>query len=165
VLLSLALLLDEDEFLPIIDHANLIFHEGGHVIFGLLGDTMELYGGTLMQLVFPILAVAAFWRQKAHVSVGVALLWLCENFFNIARYMADARAHELPLVGGGEHDWTAILSSWGMLEHDTTLATVLRFIGWLGIFFALVWITNRWWWDRKAAAERSHSEDDALLLR
>jgi hypothetical protein len=164
VLLTLALLLDEDEFLPIIDHANLIFHEAGHVFFSVLGDTMELYGGTLMQLIIPALAVGAFWRQKAHVSVGVAVVWFFQNFFNIARYMADARAHELPLVGGGKHDWTAILSSWGMLQHDTTLATVLRFAGWLGIFLTLVWITTRWWSDRKAGGERLDAEADALLL-
>ena len=79
VLLCAALLFDDDEFIPIIDHANLIFHEAGHVIFGILGERMELYGGTLMQLVFPVLAALAFWRQKARVSVAVALLWLFQK--------------------------------------------------------------------------------------
>ena len=37
----------------IIDDANLVFHEAGHPILGLLGPTLGLYGGTLGQLAIP----------------------------------------------------------------------------------------------------------------
>jgi len=125
------LIFNDDGYIRFIDDANLWFHEGGHFIFGLFGDTMGLYGGTLGQLIIPIICGVAFWRQGSLVSVSVASLWFFENFFDISIYMADARAQRLPLLGhpGGIHDWNAILSSWGILQHDTTLAMILRILG------------------------------------
>ena len=60
-------------------------------------------------------------------------MWFFENWLNIARYMADARAQELPLVGGGDHDWANIFGRWGLLAHDTQIAAVVRAIGWGGM--------------------------------
>jgi len=39
----------------------------------------------------------------------VALWWVAQNLWNISVYVKDARAEELPLVGGGEHDWNYLL--------------------------------------------------------
>jgi hypothetical protein len=127
-----------------IDHANLVFHEAGHPIFGLLGPTMGLYGGTLGQLVFPIVALGSFWTQRETVGFTVAGAWFFENFLNIARYMADAREQVLPLVGGGEHDWTNIFSRWGTLSSDTLIAQRVAGVGWLGLIAMWVWIIWRW---------------------
>ena len=74
-----------------------------------------------------------------------------ENFWNIARYMADARARVLPLVGGGEHDWTEIFLRWGALPRDTGIAGFVVFLGWTGILVAWGWLTWRWWQDREMA--------------
>jgi len=146
-LLALVALLvsDDNGFIFIIDHANLLFHEAGHLIFGLFVPTMGLYGGTLGQLAIPFVCGVAFWRQKSWVSVSVVLLWFFENFFSISRYVADARSQILPLVGGGEHDWANILSRWGALQYDTTIATTLILLGWLGLFLTLAWTTYLWW--------------------
>ena len=154
-MLAALLVLDDDGYIVIIDDANLLFHEAGHLIFGLLGPTMGLYGGTLGQLVFPIVTAIAFWRQGSWVSVSVALLWFFENLVNIARYVADARAQRLPLVGGGEHDWANILSSWGALQYDSTLATILVATAWLGLFATLGGTTYLWWQTKKIDAELS----------
>ena len=114
LLFFIVLARDQDRFIFLIDHTNLAFHEAGHVIFGLLGGTLGLYGGTLGQLVFPLVAVIAFWLRREAISFVVAAVWLFENFLNIAHYMADARAQVLPLVGGGKHDWTNIFSRWSV---------------------------------------------------
>ena len=143
--LAALLIIDSDGYISIIDDANLLFHEAGHLIFGLFGPTLGLYGGTLGQLAIPIICGVAFWRQRSWVSVSVALLWFFENIFNIAPYVADARSQELPLVGGGEHDWTNILSRWGVLQHDTTMATTMKVVGWLGLFPTFAWTTYLWW--------------------
>ncbi len=127
-----------------IDHANLVFHEAGHPIFGLLGSTMGLYGGTLGQLVFPLVALVSFWTQRETVGFAVAGAWLFENFFNIARYMADAREQILPLVGGGEHDWTNIFSRWGVLSSDTLIAGRVAGAGWVGLLAMWIWLVWRW---------------------
>jgi hypothetical protein len=50
IALFLALLLcSESGFIPIIDHANLLFHEAGHPFVGLCSGRLEPYGGTLGQ--------------------------------------------------------------------------------------------------------------------
>ena len=152
-ILVTVLIFDDDGYISVLDDANLLFHEAGHLIFGLLGPTIGLYGGTLGQLVFPIASAVAFWRQESWVSVSVALLWFFENFNNIARYVADARPQELPLVGGGEHDWTNILSRWGALQYDTTLAMILIVVGWLGLFSTFAWTTYLWWQSKKIYSE------------
>ena len=135
---------DDDGFLFVVDHANLVFHEAGHVIFGILGRTLGLYGGTLGQLTIPLIVGVAFRIQREPVSFAIAGVWFFQNFLNIARYMADARAQRLPLVGGGDHDWTNILSRWGALASDTAIANVVTAAGWLGM--AAVWGWLAWCW-------------------
>lgn len=66
---------DDDGFLFMLDHANLVFHEAGHVIFGILGSTLGLYGGTLGQLVIPAIIGTAFWAQRETVGCAVVGLW------------------------------------------------------------------------------------------
>jgi len=134
---------DDDGFVLLLDHANLAFHEAGHVFFGVLGSTLALYGGTLGQLVFPVVVAVRFWRQRQAVGVALSGVWLFENFLNIARYMADARAQLLPLVGGGEHDWYHIFSRWGLLDSDTAVASVTFTVGWLGMIGCMLWLWRR----------------------
>ena len=133
----------------ILDSANLAFHEAGHPLFGLFSNRLMVYGGTLGQLVFPIVATISFWARREALACSLGAVWLCENLWNVARYMADARAQELPLVGGGEHDWTEIFSRWGALNQDTAIAGVVRLIGWLGLLWAWGWLVWRWYRDRE----------------
>lgn len=127
----------------LLDSANLAFHEAGHPLFGLISDRLTVYGGTLAQLLFPLVALASFYRQRATFSCAFAVLWLGENLFNIAVYMADARVQLLPLVGNGEHDWTEIFSRWGVLQWDTGIAGLVRVMGWLLVFAAGLWLLYR----------------------
>ena len=140
---------DRDGFIFVLDHANLAFHEAGHILFGVLGKTLCLYGGTLGQLVFPSCAVIAFWLRREAIPLAIAGIWLFENFLNIARYMGDARARVLPLVGGGKHDWAAIFRRWGALQEDTTIAGIVNFLGWSGMIAMGVWVLWRWYMDRR----------------
>ncbi|MDD4928779.1 MAG: hypothetical protein PHP85_05825 [Gallionella sp.] len=127
----------------LLDHANLAFHEAGHPVFSILSDSLTVYGGTLGQLMFPLAAGISFYRQRATLSFAFTVLWLGENLFNIAVYMADARVQLLPLVGNGEHDWTEIFSRWGVLQWDTTIAGFARFVGWVLIAGVGLWLLHR----------------------
>jgi hypothetical protein len=149
VALAFAYRASMDGFIPVLDHANLAFHEAGHVFFGVLGPTLGLYGGTLGQLVFPVVVTVVFLRKGAPLSAAFALLWLFQNLLNIARYVADARAQQLPLVGSGDHDWFNILSRWGALPADTALARLLSTLAWLGMLATAVWIGIVWYRDRE----------------
>lgn len=104
-----------------LDHAHLIIHEAGHFIFGILGGSFEITGGTLMQVALPLGLTVHFFRHQYRPGVQLALFWLAHNFLNISVYAADARAQKLPLLGSGSklHDWNVMLSQAGLLEYDT----------------------------------------------
>jgi hypothetical protein len=129
-----------DGFVPVLDHANLAFHEAGHLVFGLLGPTLGLYGGTLGQLVFPAVVAGRGLLRQQDFEVALGLGWALQNLPNIARYMADARTQALPLVGGGIHDWTLILGRWGLLEWDQTLAFMLNLLAAVGFLVVAAWV-------------------------
>ena len=147
-----ALLLGGDPgWTPVFDSANLVFHEAGHKIYGLLGDTFALYGGLLGQLTFPIAVVIIFFVRREAPGVAVGVIWAAQNMFSIARYMADARARQLPLVGGTEHDFEHIFTRWGVLDRDVAIAGHTRTLGWIAIVAALAWLAWRWHRDRTRA--------------
>lgn len=112
------------------DFVNLAFHEGGHVIFGLLGARFIMVaGGTLMQLLLPGAAMLHFLKRGERLSACVALFWLGQNFLGIGHYVADARAQQLDLVAGGVHDWTYLLETTGLLIHDVGLGAAVQIFG------------------------------------
>ena len=148
-LLLLLIIRSEPGFVFLLDHANLLFHEAGHPVVGLFSSRLETYGGTIGQLVFPCVLAVSFWRKGQTLGFAAGCIWFFENWFNIARYMADARALELPLVGGGDHDWNTILTRWGLLQYDTRIAAALRLIAWLGIATICSWVLWRAWCDRR----------------
>ncbi len=148
-LFALVVFASESGFVFLIDYANLLFHEAGHPIVGLLSTKLEPYGGTIGQLVFPLVLTVSFWRKGEPLSFAASVIWFFENWLNIARYMADARAQELPLVGGGDHDWNTILGRWHVLAYDTRIAAVVKTIGWAGMAASCGWVVWRWYRDRQ----------------
>ncbi|MEZ4398892.1 MAG: hypothetical protein R3B06_02675 [Kofleriaceae bacterium] len=153
--LILLLWLGDPGWTGIVDDANLAFHEAGHMFYGWFGQTAALYGGVLGQLTFPLVAAGIFFVRRQPHAVAIALMWGCQNLWNIARYMADARAQELPLVGGGEHDFANIFTRWGVMHADTTIAAWTRTLGWLGMAALVGWIAWRWRHDQAQPAPQS----------
>ncbi|MBI2931349.1 MAG: hypothetical protein HYY16_06835 [Planctomycetes bacterium] len=117
---------DRDGFL-ILDNVNLLFHEAGHVLLGCLG----LISGTIAELVFPIATLAVFIRRRELMGAAFGAFWIGEDLRYIGRYVADARARVLPLVGAGDHDWNILLLNWGMLDKDLFLGGSLNVLGWI----------------------------------
>jgi len=125
-----------------LDGLDLPIHETGHLVFAWGGEVITALGGTMFQLIVPLLFVIYFWRRGDRHAATVPLWWVGQNCWNIARYVADARAMDLPLAGGGEHDWNFLLGVWGVLPNDTLIARDIRAIGTL-IVAASVCIG--WW--------------------
>jgi hypothetical protein len=128
-----------------IDFANLVVHEGGHLLFGWFGPTLMIWGGTILQWSVPFLLAAYFFRQRQTIAFAFCLFFFFENWLYTATYMADARAMVLPLVTAGdsefaEHDWHTIFSSLGVLPYDTAIAAVVRTLGWLGMLATVGWL-------------------------
>src|SRR5246500_2905113 len=131
-----------------IDSANLVVHEGGHNLFGWFGSTIGLWGGTLLQWLVPFLLAAYFFTQRQAPGFVFCAFFFFENWLYTATYMADARAQVLPLVTTGdsdfvEHDFYAIFTSLGVLNYDTKIAAIVRFLGWCGMISVVAWLTMR----------------------
>ena len=112
-----------------IDSLDLAIHEAGHPIFGIFGEFIGFAGGTIMQLLMPAVLFGYFWRQRDRHAATVMAWWIAQNLWNISRYVADARAEELPLVGGGEHDWAYLLGTLGLLRDDIAIGHTVHFAG------------------------------------
>ncbi len=135
------------------DYIFLPIHEGGHLLFGWLGQTLGIMGGTLLQLGVPLALAVYFVFQRQIAGTAFATFLFFENFLNVATYMADARRQALPLVTVGdsenvEHDWLFIFSKLGVLQHDMGIAAATRLLGWLGMLGVIAWL---WWRTRRAA--------------
>lgn len=131
-----------------IDLANLVVHEGGHLLFGWFGPTLGLWGGTILQWLVPLLLAAYFFSQRQTTAFAFCSFFFFENWLYTATYMADARAMILPLVTAGdsdyvEHDWHTIFSSFGVLQYDTRIAAIVSFLGWLGMLATVAWLVRR----------------------
>jgi hypothetical protein len=135
------------EFL-FIDPANLVVHEGGHLLFGWFGPTLGLWGGTILQWLVPLLLAAYFFTQRQTTAFIFCGFFFFENWLYTATYMADARAMVLPLVTAGdsdfiEHDWHAIFSSLGVLPYDTKIAAMVSLLGWCGMLATVAFLVRR----------------------
>ncbi len=127
-------------FLGILDGANLIFHEAGHVLFSPLGDFMQYLGGSLMQILIPAICAIYFWLHQKRSSSAVTLFWAGESLTNVAIYVADASRMELPLIGG-DHDWNYLLDRLNLLNQAESLGRFVFAVGVLTILAALVLLT------------------------
>ena len=126
---------------------NLVFHEFGHPAFSFFGRTMNILGGTLGQLLIPLVVTIAFWRQRDALGCAIGGFWFFENFLDVAVYMADAQVLLLPLIGGlGDeaHDWRNLFTIWGVLGKTEMIAGMTHTLGWIGMFSAWIWLSWRW---------------------
>ena len=112
-----------------LDSLDLAIHETGHLVFAAFGQTLAVLGGTLLQLLLPAAFIIALWRSGDRHGATVPLWWMGQNCWNISVYIKDARAQELPLVGGGEHDWTFLLGQWDLLAQDQTIGGAVYLLG------------------------------------
>lgn len=122
----------------LIDNLDLAIHETGHLVFSPFGEFITALGGTLLQLIFPAVFVWYFQHRGDRYGAGVALWWLAQSSWNVATYVKDAQAQELPLVGGGEHDWTYLLAELGWLEQDQVVGQTIHLAGVILFIVAMV---------------------------
>lgn len=128
---------------------NLPFHEVGHLLFSPFGAFMHSLGGSLGQLMMPVICLTVF-LLKSHDAFGasVCLWWLGESFLDLVPYIDDARSLSMPLLGGnfghsspyGFHDWEFILTEAGIAHLDHALAKAAHFTGSLIMITALIWM-------------------------
>lgn len=127
---------------------NLPFHEAGHLIFRPFGRFMTSLGGTLGQLLMPLICLVVFIiKTRDPFAAAFSLWWLGVNFMDIAPYINDARSGVLPLLGGntgqtspyGFHDWEFILNELGLMTYDHLLANLSYKLGSVLMIGAFFW--------------------------
>ena len=133
------MILRADDSWSLLDNVNLPIHETGHLVFGMFGDQITALGGTLFQLLVPFAFATRFAVQRDWHSTSVMLWWAGQNCVNIGRYMADAVAQELPLVGGGEHDWSFLFGEWNLLAYSEKIGHDAAGIGGVIMLAACAW--------------------------
>lgn len=126
----------------------LIFHEAGHVLFMPFGEFLMVLGGTLFQVMVPAFFIVYFLLRRDVFSACFAALFLAASLADAAVYIGDARAGDLPLIGGldrSAHDWTFLLIEMNRLEQDTAIARAVHRTGVL-VFLAGVFAGGWNWW-------------------
>lgn len=127
---------------------NLPFHEAGHIFFGIFPPLITSAGGSLMQLIMPLVCGGTLlFKTRDTFGAAICLWWFGQNFLDIAPYIADARAGVMPLLGGntgqnspyGFHDWEFILGELRLLHLDQKLANFSFGIGKFIIIVSLIW--------------------------
>lgn len=126
---------------------NLPFHEAGHILFRMFGQFMMTAGGSLTQLLVPLICLLTFlFKTRDTFGASVSLWWMGENLIDLAPYINDARDLKLLLLGGvtgkdvdDYHDWEFILRKLGLLQYDHLLAKVSHALGALLMICAVSW--------------------------
>ncbi len=131
--------------LGILDGANLIFHEAGHVLFAVFGEFLYVLGGSLVQVAIPAVCAVYFFLRRQPSASAVALFWTGESLTGVAIYIADAKRMELPLLGGDTggsgHDWNYLLGRLNLINHAEGLGWFVFGLGVVTILAALSLLT------------------------
>jgi hypothetical protein len=114
-----------------IDGVNLIFHEAGHIIFGIFGNFVFIAGGSIFQVLVPLICSATLAYQYQYFSASLVLFWVGESIINVSIYAGDAIVMRLELLGGDNvgHDWHNMLSMLGLLSYTDIIAGIIYWAG------------------------------------
>ena len=126
---------------------DLIFHEAGHILFMPFGRFMTILGGSLFQVMMPLIVLFTFLiKNRNPFAASVALWWTGQSLMDLAPYIDDAIDQKLVLLGGrtgadapGNHDWGNILIDLDMLEKHREIATLADNSGTLLMLLAFAW--------------------------
>ena len=128
------------EYWDPLDDLNLAVHEAGHLVFSAFGETMTILGGSLFQVIVPAAFVGYFAKTRQRYAAAATTAWVGVNLLNVSRYIGDARAQELPLLGGEDsiHDWWYLLINWDLLPRDTVIARWVHLLGVVAFLVAII---------------------------
>lgn len=124
--------------------ANTPIHEAGHVLFRIFGSFAGVAGGSLFQIIVPVVFFGYFTLHRKPFSAAIVLFWVGENFLEVYVYANDAVVMQLPLLSGltgsegGFHDWNYLLTATNLLDKTALVAKIIRFTGTLIILAAAV---------------------------
>lgn len=129
-------------------------HEASHMIMAFLPPIITAAAGSIGEVGFTALIAYAGFRAKSYFAGIFGLLWVMLAMNSAGRYMADARAQQLQLIGMSDHpihDWNFVFGQLGWLQADTLIGSAVRIVGdsigaaglLLGLFLVIKMFTIR----------------------
>jgi len=130
---------------PTLLHLTVIlFHEAGHVIFMPFGEALRIAGGTLGQLLMPLICAVTLHRRGDNFGAAICLAWMGMSLADASVYAYDAADPVLPLIGGGTgndsfHDFIFLFDRYGQLGHARGWAMAMKASGGAIVYASLAW--------------------------
>ena len=125
-----------------LDLVDLPIHETGHLVFRLFGEFLGIAGGSLFQVIVPMVFVGYFIWRLQYYSAAIVVFWVGQSILNVWIYAADAVVMQLVLTSGftgsegSFHDWNYLLTRTGLLGSTKLVAGIIRTLGTIVIIVA-----------------------------
>jgi hypothetical protein len=131
-------------------------HEFGHVLFRPFGEFMTLLGGSLFQVLLPLVFGGIFLaRNRDPFAASVMLWWAAVAVMDVAPYIYDAAQPQHVLLTGrtgdtGAHDFIDVLGDFGLLHKAHPIGRGVHAFGVVAMLSALVWSAWLVWRQHRA---------------
>jgi hypothetical protein len=125
-----------------LDFANIIIHETGHLLFMLFPQFVYILGGSFFQIFVPCFALGYFILTHQKLATIFSLFWIGNNIINVAVYIKDSQAMRLPMFLGmnGIHDWNWLLTQMNLLEYDWLIGNMVFGCGIIFLLISICWL-------------------------
>lgn len=125
-------------------------HEAGHLLFIPLGRFMSVLGGSLLQVLLPLVLMASFifgfgGSRRDNFAASLMLWWAAASIIDVAPYIWDAFDPKMMLLGGKTgaesdgHDWQNILGDLGLIKRAHLVAGIAHTLGLTVMLIANAW--------------------------
>jgi len=115
-------------------------HEAGHLLFIPFGRFMTVLGGSLFQVLLPLVLMASFVfgfgrSRRDNFAASLMLWWVAMSVIDVAPYIWDAFDPKMMLLGGNTgaesdgHDWQNILGDLGLIRRAHLIAGIAHKLG------------------------------------
>jgi len=118
-------------------------HEFGHELFRPLGMFMGVAGGTILQVLAPIIFMVAFLKKRDFFAASIMFAWLGDSIMYSAWYCSTADPSQPiilnPFGKEGLHDFLYLLRALGLLGWTRQVAALMRFTAYASYFISVAW--------------------------
>jgi len=121
------------------------FHEFGHILFLPFGEFMTLLGGSIFQVLLPLILGGFFLvRNRDPFAAALMLWWGAAGILDTAPYIYDAWVPQHVLLTGrtgdtGAHDFIDTLGDLGLLHKAQPIGRGVHAFGIIVMVIALAW--------------------------
>ncbi|MBE0614803.1 MAG: hypothetical protein IH604_14125 [Burkholderiales bacterium] len=146
-------------------------HEAGHILFIPFGSFMTMLGGSLFQVLLPLVLMASFilgfgGSRRDNFAASLMLWWAAMAIIDVAPYIWDAYDPKMMLLGGKTgaesdgHDWQNILGDLGLIKRAHFVAGMAHALGLIVMLAACAWGAALLYFQFRNRGNDAPGEDD-----